>query len=115
VVEAVVVPIKNMEHSPLETPKQPPKSSDGRLKGYFGNVTHATLPMEQVYCFLCGAKAGFVSRESSKLIAPQHVAVTCDRCDHDIIAKYGNLPMEQVPVHLYDAFGYKPERSPKET
>lgn len=98
-----------MTGMPGET--NPPRDSDGRLKGYFGNVTHPTMPMERVYCFLCGAQAGFISRDSSKLVAPQHVVVTCDQCDHDIVAKFGDLPLDKVPVSLYDAFGYTPEKA----
>ena len=85
------------------------KDSDGRLKGYFGLQTHPQVRAEQLYCFLCGAKAGFVTQDSSKYIAPAHVVATCDRCDLDIIAKYGGRPPNEVPTSLYDAFGYAPE------
>lgn len=103
-----------MDQGIQEPDKLPPKDSDSRLKGHFGQVTHPQVRAQQLYCFLCGAKAGFIMQESSKYIAPQHVVVTCDRCDFDIIAKYGDLPMAKIPTHLYDAFGYTPEKESKE-
>jgi hypothetical protein len=59
---------------------------------------------------LCGRPAGWVSKESSQLIAPQHVVVTCDDCDLNIIQKYGSLSLEQIPTQYFDAFGYVPEK-----
>jgi hypothetical protein len=88
----------------------PPKDSDSRLKGYSRQITHPQVRAQQLFCFLCGAKAGFITQDSSKFISPAHVVVTCDRCDYDIIARYGNLPFELIPASLHDAFGYEPEK-----
>lgn len=86
------------------------KDSDSRLKGYFGGITTPDGKHERVFCFLCGHPAGWVSKESSNLIAPVHMLASCEDCDRGIIAKYGGLPLEQVPVWLRDAMGYIPEK-----
>jgi hypothetical protein len=88
------------------------KDADSRLKGFFGQVTHPTLPMQRTYCFRCGAPSGFTSQESSKYIAPAHIVVTCDKCDVEIMEKYGigTFPLQQVPTQLLDAFGIIPEQ-----
>ena len=90
--------------------KNPPKDSDSRLKGHFGQVTHPQVRAQQAYCFLCGRKAGFISQDSSQNAAPAHFIVSCDACDLALIAKYGGLPPNAVPTELYDAFGYTPEK-----
>lgn len=92
--------------------RQPYKDSDSRLKGFFGQVTHPTLPCQRTYCFLCGAPTGYTSQESSQYIAPSHIVVTCDKCDIEIVEKFGkeNFPFQQVPTQLLDAFGIIPEQ-----
>jgi hypothetical protein len=87
-----------------------PKDSDSRLALDTVRISDASGKFERAYCFLCGRPAGWVSKDSSNLISPEHIVVTCDQCDHDIIAKYGDLPFEKVPTELFDAFGYKPEK-----
>jgi hypothetical protein len=67
---------------------------------------------QRAYCFLCGKPTGWVSKESSAFVAPEHVVVTCDACDLNIIAKFGDLPMSKIPTEFFDAFGYKPEIAP---
>jgi hypothetical protein len=88
----------------------PPKDSDSRLKGYSGQVTHPQCRAQQLYCFLCGAKAGFQSQDSSQFLSPVHVSIVCDNCEFALIATYGNVPPNAVPSWLYDAYGYTPEK-----
>lgn len=109
---------EDMTNSPIITDSASPayrqlyKDADSRLKGFFGQVTHPTLPMQRTYCFLCGAPTGYTSMESSKYVPPSHIVVTCDNCDRDIIEKFGqdNFPLQQVPTQLLDAFGIIPEQ-----
>ena len=93
--------------------KQPklPKDSDSRLSGFFGQVTHPTLPLQRTYCFLCGKPWGYTSMDSGEHIAPSHIVVTCDDCDFKIIEKYGkdDFPLKEIPRELQDAFGITPE------
>jgi hypothetical protein len=95
--------------------KQPrlPSDSDSRLKGFFGQVSHPTLPLQRTYCFLCGKPWGYTSIESSQHVAPAHIVVTCDDCDLNIVEKYGKdgFPMDEIPRDLLDAFGIVPEKS----
>jgi|SRR5208282_989724 len=77
------------------------KDADSRLKGYFGQVTHPTLNLKRTYCFLCGEPAGYCSMESSEHVAPQHIVVTCSKCDEIMIG----LGAEKVPQSILDAFG----------
>ncbi len=77
------------------------KDADSRLQGYFGQVTHPTLPLKRTYCFLCGNPAGYCSMESSDYEAPSHIVVTCNDCD-EIMLGLGAKP---VPQHVLDAFG----------
>lgn len=89
------------------------KDADSRLSGHFGQVTHPTLPLQRTYCFLCGRPNGYTSMDSSQYVAPAHIVVTCDKCDQDIMEKFGgidNFPLQQVPSQLLDAFGIIPEQ-----
>ena len=70
------------------------KPEDGRLKGYHGKVTHPTLPLERSYCSHCGAPYGWVSEESSQLIAAAEVIVFCQQCEHDMNTKLGPVPLK---------------------
>lgn len=98
------------ERSHLPEARLLPKDSDSRLKGYFGNVSHPTLPAKRTYCFHCGRPAGFIAEDSSLAAAPVHVVVTCNTCDETIL-NFGkiNYPLREVPRHLLDAFGIIPE------
>lgn len=110
--------LEDMTSSPIITDSASPayrqlyRDADSRLKGFFGQVTHPTLPLQRTYCFLCGKPNGYTSMESSEFIAPAHIVVTCDDCDRDIIMKFGleNFPLQQVPQQLLDAFGIIPEQ-----
>jgi hypothetical protein len=104
-------PEKKIEWTPDIRMPLPPKDSDSRLKGFFGQVSHPTLPLQRTYCFRCGAPCGYTSIESSQFVAVAHIVVTCDKCDADIVEKYGKgeFPYEQVPQELLDAFGIVPE------
>lgn len=73
-------------------------------------VSDQSGKFQRAYCYLCGKPAGWVSKESSEFIAPEHIIVTCDQCDADIIAKFGDLPFDKIPTQFFDAFGYKPEK-----
>src|SRR5256885_6863289 len=84
-----------------------PKDSDSRNATII--VSDTSGRFQRAYCFLCGAPAGWISKESSAFIAPTHFITTCDRCDQDIIAKFGDLPFDKIPTEFFDAFGYKPE------
>lgn len=77
------------------------KDADSRLQGFFGQVTHPTLPMQRTYCAFCGKPFGYCSMESSKYDAPGHIVVTCNDCD-EIMVRLGAKP---VPQHILDAFG----------
>ena len=77
------------------------KDADSRLKGFFGQVTHPTMPFQRTYCFLCGAEAGFCSSESSLHVAPEHIVVTCNNCDAEMFSR-GAIP---VPQNILDAYG----------
>lgn len=77
------------------------KDADSRLKGHFGQVTHPTLPLQRTYCFLCGKPWGYSSTESSHHVAPQHILVTCDDCDFEMLARGAAA----VPQSVLDAFG----------
>jgi hypothetical protein len=92
------------------------KDADSRLKGHFGQVTHPTLPLQRTYCFLCGKPYGYTSMESSKLVPPAHIVVTCDECDLAIFDKYGrgDFPLPEVPRDLLDAYGIIPEPAEKQ-
>ncbi len=81
------------------------KDADSRLKGYFGKTSHPMLASEKTYCFLCGKPLGFCSLDSSKFIAPEHIVVTCDACDADMMM-LGGTP---VPQSVLDAYGIIPE------
>lgn len=83
----------------------PPKDSDSRLKGYFGQVTHPTLPLQRTYCFFCGRPAGYTSTDSSQFAAAAHIIVTCDDCDFVMISSGAKC----VPQSVLDAFGIIPE------
>jgi hypothetical protein len=85
-----------------------PKDSDSRNTTII--VSDQSGKFQRAYCFLCGKPAGWVSKESSAFIAPEHMVVTCDDCDIHIIEKYGDLPFDKIPTSLFDAFGYKPEK-----
>ena len=84
------------------------KDSDSRLKGFFGQVTHPTLPLQRTYCAMCGKPWGYCTSESSQHIAPEHIIVTCDDCDFKFLEKYGD-GAKPVPTHLLDAYGLMPE------
>jgi len=75
-------------------------------------VSDQSGKFQRAYCYLCGAPAGWVSKDSSAWCAPQHIIVTCDRCDQEIISKLGDLPFNKIPTEFFDAFGYKPEKAP---
>lgn len=77
------------------------KDSDSRLQGYFGQVTHPTLPLKRTYCFLCGQPAGYCSMDSSQHIEPSHIVVTCNNCDEIMVG----LGAKKVPQSIMDAFG----------
>lgn len=65
---------------------------DSRLKGYFGKVTHPTLPLERTYCSKCGAPFGWVTAESYEFISAGEVVVFCNACEAGM-AKLGGVPL----------------------
>jgi hypothetical protein len=85
-----------------------PKDSDSRNTTII--VSDQSGKFQRAYCFLCGAPCGWVSKDSSSFIAPEHMIITCDTCDINIVEKYGDLPFDKIPTQLFDAFGYKPEK-----
>jgi hypothetical protein len=82
------------------------KDADSRLAGFFGQVTHATLPLQRTYCFLCGKPYGYSSMESSRFVKPAQVLVTCDDRD-EIMLQRAAL---EVPAEFLDAYGMVPEK-----
>jgi hypothetical protein len=69
---------------------------DSRTKGSAGNPveTHPTLPMQRVYCIMCGAPHGYVTMESYEYIAANNIIVVCDACD----VSMGTLPLEKADI-----------------
>jgi hypothetical protein len=86
----------------------PPKSSDSRNSQII--VSDTSGRFQRAYCYLCGAPCGWISKESSAFVSPEHFITTCDRCDSEVIALFGDLPFDKVPTEFFDAFGYKPEK-----
>jgi hypothetical protein len=80
-----------------------PKDADSRNTRII--VSDPSGLMQRCYCFICGKPAGWISKDSSSLVAPEHVLATCSDCD----AKYGMMPLEQIPANLLEAFGIVPE------
>jgi len=64
-----------------------PADSDSRNSQII--VSDQSGRFQRAYCFLCGAPAGWISKDSSAFIAPEHFITTCNRCDQDIIEKFG--------------------------
>jgi hypothetical protein len=85
-----------------------PKDSDSRNTRIIASDPSGRF--QRAYCYLCGKPCGFISKNSNAHVAPEHIIVTCDRCDLDIIAKFGDLPFDKIPTQFFDAFGYKPEK-----
>ncbi len=81
------------------------KSADSRLQ--IIQVSDPSGLNERTFCICCGKPQGWVSKDSSQLVAPAHVVVTCDDCD----MRLGALPLEKVPTDLLDAFGIIPEKA----
>ncbi len=69
------------------------RMEDSRVKGYRGKVTHPHMPLERSYCSNCGAPFGWVSTESSQMIAAGQVIVFCERCEEDMNKKLGPVPL----------------------
>src|SRR5438270_127531 len=86
------------------------KDADSRLSGFATRVSDQSGRFERAYCFLCGKPCGYISKNSNAHVAPEHIVVTCDECDINIIAKFGDLPFDKIPTQFFDAFGYKPEK-----
>ena len=61
---------------------------DSRLKGsnLQHKITHPTLPLERTFCTKCGKPYGWVSTESSQLIAAAEVIVFCEACETEMNA-----------------------------
>lgn len=57
--------------------------------------THATLPMEQVYCVQCGAPYGWVTIDSANFIRAENIVVFCDKCE----AAFGKPPLVEANVN----------------
>lgn len=60
-------------------------------------MTHATMPLERVYCVLCGRPYGWVSTESYSFIRVNNIVVLCDACE---MAMNGAPPLQKAPVQL---------------
>lgn len=71
---------------------------DSRLKGYFGYVTHPTMPLERCYCTVCGAPKGWVTQDSSEFIELAGIIVVCDTCERDLREKTGQ-PIPLLPCN----------------
>lgn len=90
----------------MAEPIKLPRDADSRLLTGTIRVSDPSGKFERTFCFICGKPQGWISNDSSNLCAPEHVIVTCDDCD----ARYGMLPLDQIPTDLLDAFGIIPEK-----
>lgn len=90
--------IKQVSPSEIKTPEYPGLGvpEDSRLKGYFGQITHPTLPMQRTYCTYCGKPYGWVNQESSEMIALKQVIVICNECEESLNKKVGPIPFRVI-------------------
>ncbi len=86
------------EQVEIKTPEYPGlgQVEDSRLKGYNGKVTHPSQLMERTYCGNCGKPYGWVSQESSEMIALKQVVVYCTECEESLNKKVGPIPFRVI-------------------
>ena len=71
--------------------------NDSRLRGYNVRVSDSTGILERTFCAVCGKPMGFVSKESSQLIAAQEVICLC--AEHEEAA--ATLQLQPAPIKEY--------------
>ena len=69
---------------------------DSRLAGYFGQVTHPTMPLQRTFCSNCGKPYGWVNQDSSEMIALKQVVVYCNECEEMLNKKVGPIPFRVI-------------------
>lgn len=86
------------------------RPEDSRLRGFTGNATHPTLPLERTYCTLCGKEFGWVSVESYEFIRAGEVIVFCNECEEAVRSKIGGVPLEVAALDNATELKPRPEK-----